>query len=261
MPGTYRARGIVLKRTKLGETDLIVTFLSDASSQVRAVAKGARKPGSRLAGVVDLGNEVELLLRRGRGLDMVSEGKLVTSRASLALDYDRSSTVSVVLDCAAEFTVEGDYDPRLYALTSTALDAVARAENGRLSLVAAAYILKAAAMQGFRPALDDCVRCGEPIDYGAAAQKGRGVAFALREGGVVCDGCADVECGRSYSPALIGWVRALIRSRFSELLAIEPQPGEDELGRDLLQFASTWVGCFPGIRPRALQFVLTGTEG
>ena len=192
---------------------------------------------------------------------MVSEGKLVTSRASLALDYDRSSTVSVVLDCAAEFTVEGDYDPRLYALTSTALDAVARAENGRLSLVAAAYILKAAAMQGFRPALDDCVRCGEPIDYGAAAQKGRGVAFALREGGVVCDGCADVECGRSYSHALIGWVRALIRSRFSELLAIEPQPGEDELGRDLLQFASTWVGCFPGIRPRALQFVLTGTEG
>ena len=52
MPGgrrTYRARAVVLDRTKRGEQDLILTLLGSDGSQLRAVAKGARKPGGRLA--------------------------------------------------------------------------------------------------------------------------------------------------------------------------------------------------------------------
>ena len=46
---TYHARACVLDRTKLGETDLILTLLSSNGAQLRAVAKGARKPGGKLA--------------------------------------------------------------------------------------------------------------------------------------------------------------------------------------------------------------------
>ena len=81
MAGGYRAQGLVLCRTKLGEADLIVTLLCDVGRQVRAVAKGARKPGSRLAGVVGAGNEVSLLLHEGRSLDVITEGRL-TARPS-----------------------------------------------------------------------------------------------------------------------------------------------------------------------------------
>ena len=48
-PRTYRTRAIVLDKTKLGESDLILELLAENGSLVRAVAKGARKPGSRLA--------------------------------------------------------------------------------------------------------------------------------------------------------------------------------------------------------------------
>lgn len=41
---TYRCNALVLKKTKLGESDLILTCLKDDGSQLRAVAKGARKP-------------------------------------------------------------------------------------------------------------------------------------------------------------------------------------------------------------------------
>ena len=59
---TYRTRAIVLDRTKLGETDLILTLLAEDGSQRRAVAKGARKPGGRLAARVELFSECDLLL-------------------------------------------------------------------------------------------------------------------------------------------------------------------------------------------------------
>ncbi|MEG2982380.1 MAG: recombination protein O N-terminal domain-containing protein [Raoultibacter sp.] len=37
---TYTARVIVLQKTKLGETDLILTLLAEDGAQIRAVAKG-----------------------------------------------------------------------------------------------------------------------------------------------------------------------------------------------------------------------------
>lgn len=257
MPGTYRAQGIVLRRTKLGETDLIVTLLCDRPAQVRAVAKAARKPGSRMAGVVDLGNEVSLLLYEGRnGLDIITDGTLVTSRCGLAADIERSMMAAAVLDCAADLTAEGEHDPRLLPLTSTALDAVAAAPLARLALVGAAYVFKAAAMQGYRPALDVCVRCGEPIDLARAAACGDTMLLVLDEGGVVCSACADRGAGMPVDAVLLAWVQTLLQMRFSELVAMDAPPGESELGLHVLKLAQAWLGHYPGIRPRALGFVL-----
>ena len=41
---TKRTRALVLDTTKLGEQDLILTLLGETGVQLRAVAKGARKP-------------------------------------------------------------------------------------------------------------------------------------------------------------------------------------------------------------------------
>ena len=113
MSGKFKAHGIVLRRTKLAECDLIVTLLADCAGQLRVVAKGARKPSAKLAGAMNLGNEVELLVSEGRGLPIVSEARLVRSHANVAADYDRAVLVDAALDCACELTVEGNHDPRL----------------------------------------------------------------------------------------------------------------------------------------------------
>ncbi len=46
---SFWVRGLVLRKTKLGESDLIVELLNDEGCLVRAVAKGARKPKSSFA--------------------------------------------------------------------------------------------------------------------------------------------------------------------------------------------------------------------
>lgn len=74
---TYRTCVIVLDKTKLKETDLILTLLARDGREIRAVAKGARKPGSRLAARCELFCTVDLLLAKGRSLDVVSQADLV----------------------------------------------------------------------------------------------------------------------------------------------------------------------------------------
>lgn len=251
MAGGYRAQGLVLRRTKLGEADLIVTLLCDVGRQVRAVAKGARKPGSRLTGVVGAGNEVSLLLHEGRSLDVITEGRLTTSRADLAREVERVVMAEAVLDCAAELTAEGECDARLLPLTTTALDALEAAPVDRLALVTAAYVFKAAAMQGYRPSFGLCVGCGEPVDLGRAR-----VRFAVGEGGVVCDACADEVDGVFMDGSLLAWAQSLLAVRFSDLLGLLPSEGERELGASLLDLARTWLEHHPGVRPRALDFAL-----
>ena len=260
---TYRARGVVLRRTKLGETDLIVTLLTDGASQVRAVAKGARKPGARLAGALGLGAEAQLLLRRGRSLDIVCEATLVRSREACACELERSAMMDVVLEVADALTAEGEHGPALLPLTTTALEALEPDAAGGgagpgarvslLPLLGAAYVLKAVSMQGYRPQLDACMVCGESVSLAS----GEVAWLAPAEGGLVCESCAAGVRASRWPAEALAWARSLIGMRFSELLALPAALGEASLGLDVLELCREWLAHYPGARPRSLDFVLS----
>ena len=65
---TYQSRVLVVKRTKLGETDCICTLLSQDGSQIRAVAKGARKPTSPFTSRLELFSVCDVLFAKGSRL-------------------------------------------------------------------------------------------------------------------------------------------------------------------------------------------------
>ena len=63
---TYRAEAIVLKTIDFGETDRILTLLTRHFGKVSVVAKGIRKPTSRLAGHAEPLTHATYQLARGR---------------------------------------------------------------------------------------------------------------------------------------------------------------------------------------------------
>ena len=91
---TYRTKVLVLDKTKLKETDLILTMLDERGRQVRAVAKGARKPGGRLAARCEMFCTVDLLLAHGRSLDVVSQAELMEAPLGAAPDYEMTCAAS-----------------------------------------------------------------------------------------------------------------------------------------------------------------------
>ena len=69
----YRVRGIVLRRLDLGEADRIITIFTSERGKLRIVAKGSRRPSSKMAGHLEPFCATRLLVARTRGLDIISQ--------------------------------------------------------------------------------------------------------------------------------------------------------------------------------------------
>jgi len=236
----YPLRVLVLRKTKLGETDLILTLLAADGRQVRAVAKGARKPRGKLGARVEPFTVLDVLLHSGRNLEILAEAQTLATHDALRSDYDRTVAGSVVLDVLDKISVEGQVEPQLFDMTLVTLDVMDTAPVDVLDLLVAAFLLKALAMHGYRPALDACAACGSPVS-GARY-------FSVEAGGVVCDACG--RGGVPLSEDARSLLRSLMRAKLSEVPAMEvPAPARDEAMRVL----RAYVGFHVPARLRALD--------
>ena len=159
---TYSLQALVLRKTKLGETDLIVTLLAQDGRQVRAVAKGARKPNSSFASRLEIFSEVDLLLVCGKSLDIVKEAKLLNAHIGVREDMEHAAAAAPIVDLLTRLTQPDLESPRLYDLSASALEHVESCDATGTLAVCAAFMLKAFAFSGFRPSLNRCVMCGRP---------------------------------------------------------------------------------------------------
>ncbi len=207
---SYPLTALVLRKTKLGESDLIVSFLAEDGSHVRAVAKGARKPGSKLAARVEPGVVLDLLMHTGKNLEVVQEARTVKPRRALRSDFDRQAAASVVEDLLNTIAVEGQSEPRLFGLADATLDTLETAELRALPQLVTAFVLKAMAMHGYRPELTSCTACGGGV--------GEQVTFSLASGGVLCGACgAGDPAALRVPPQALRWLDAMLRSTMAEL--------------------------------------------
>jgi DNA repair protein RecO (recombination protein O) len=207
---SYPLRALVLRKTKLGETDTILTLLADDGRQVRAVAKGLRRPGSKYGARLEPYAIVDLLIHTGRNLDVISEARTVESNALLREDLDLSAAASVVADLLDKISVEGQAEPVLYPLAVTTLETFQTAEKGAVSAVVTAFLIKALAMHGYRPELEECAACGGRLEDSSS--------LSLEHGGVICGACRAADASSLRCPPQArAWLRKLLHSTLAEI--------------------------------------------
>lgn len=240
----YPARAIVLRKTKLGEADTIITLLSEDGHQIRAVAKGVRRTTSKFGGRLEPATEVDLLLHTGRNLEVIAEARTVDSHASLREDFDRQSATSVVLDVLDKMACEGEADPRLFGLAHATLAVSESVDVSRLPTIIVAFLVKAMAMHGYRPELKACVSCAEAV--------GDGNLFSFAAGGVVCESCgADTAGVERFDAAARGWLDRLLRSTMTEVAALDVPDGAVA---DCFALVRSFVGFHLPAKLKALDF-------
>lgn len=242
---TYHVHALVLDRTKLGESDLILRLLCEDGSQVSAVAKGARKPSGKLAAKVQLFSECDFLLAHGRNLDVVAEAQLVCAHEGLRGELDRVSAASVISEVAKLTSFEDATDPYLYPICSRALSACEQAsDTAHLDLAAAAYTFKVLAHQGWNPSLEQCVSCGDPAV----------TRFSSIAGGALCESCSkDVEGAEPLDTATFSQLHSLVYATFDELFAMDIAPEQSSL---LVSLAHHWAATHLDTKLRAFEFML-----
>lgn len=213
----YPLRGLVLRKTKLGETDLILTLLAEDGRQVRAVAKGARRPKSHMGARSEPFSVLDLLLHTGRSLEVISEAETVSSHDALRQDLDRTMAASVVANVLDKISVEGQAEPRLFEMSLITLEVMETAPVATLRLVVVAFLLKALAMHGYRPALESCACCGRAAD-GAAS-------FSVVTGGLLCPRCDGTDASAiAVSERTCAAMRALMRAKMSDVPDMDVSP-------------------------------------
>lgn len=248
---TERIEGIVVKKTKLAESDLIITLLKTDGSQERAVAKGARRPSSTFASRLELFAHVEILVAKGKNLDIVREAKLINAYVSIRKDVDKVTCVSPVLELLAKATDENLPVPALFPLTISYLnevDKIGEILYEYLAALTAAHILKTSSYLGFRPELTHCVRCErerklENIDIPTF--------FSYSDGGVLCSRCANNDS--SISQAALMLAHKLIHAKFDEIALIYTSP--DVISK-VLEFCKVWVLYHLDVNLRSLNLLV-----
>lgn len=247
---TKSCRVLVVRKTKLRETDLILTFLHEDGSLGQAVARGARKPGNTFASRLEYFCVADVLVAQGRGLPIVSEARCVSSHTRLREDVLFNAASSPILDSLAKCCQPDLPVPRLYDMALAALDALCACEESDAPAICAAFLIKLFAMLGLRPRVSTCVSCGAPV----ALEHGAWRDFTFAEGGSVCLDCrAHVQTQRVDADTLL-WVQALLGQPFARV-AESHVPISASFA--VLHFAHQWFREHMGINLKSLNYLLT----
>lgn len=85
----YKTRAIVLARTDFGEADRIITFITPDYGKVKAMAKGARKSRSKLAGALEVFSVSQILVLPGKSdISTVMSAKLERHYSSIVKNLE-----------------------------------------------------------------------------------------------------------------------------------------------------------------------------
>src|SRR5215510_1918233 len=97
---TYRDHAVILRKLDYGEADRIFTLLTRSHGKVGAIAKGVRRPESRLAPSLELYSHVDVLLAKGRGeLDVVAQVQRLPG-TRMAGEVERMSHAALIAELA-----------------------------------------------------------------------------------------------------------------------------------------------------------------
>jgi DNA repair protein RecO (recombination protein O) len=210
----YRDEAVVLRTLRLGEADRIVTMMSRQHGKVRAVAKGVRRTKSKFGARLEPLSHVTMLCWQGRELDIVNQAEVTDTFRTVREDLARVSKAFTLLEVVDQLAQERHANPALYDMLVGALRAL---DADDAALLVPAFCLKALALEGSAPVLDECVSCGEPQDL---------VAFDLTEGGVLCRSC---RRGRPISADALHVVRRILGGGLASVLAEPPGPVAGEV--------------------------------
>ena len=208
----YREEAVILRTHKLGEVDRILTMLTRSRGQLRAVAKGVRKPSSRYGAKLEPFMVVDLQLFEGRNLDTVSQAESIASYGGQIIsDYASYTAASAIAETAERLTRETSNETH-YLLLLGALRSLASRQYPA-NLILDAYLLRALALSGWKPNFENCGGCDSSAEL---------VGFNVHSGESFCIECMHPGVANAGA-SVIQLLRALLTGDWDAVLpATEP---------------------------------------
>ncbi len=180
-PRNYQTEAIIIKKTKLGEADRILTLYTPHLGKIQAVAKGVRRPRSKMAGHLELLTHSQVSLARGRNLDTITGSLTINSFLPLKTDLWLTSCALYVTELVNQFTADHIENYPLFQLLLETMHHLC--QTGSKELVLRCFELHLLNEIGYRPQLQHCVSCHSTLQPVTNS-------FCPSAGGVLCPNCS-----------------------------------------------------------------------
>jgi len=183
-PRNYQTEAIIIKKTKLGEADSILTLYTPHLGKIQGFAKSVRKPKSKLAGHLELLTHSLVSLARGRNLDTITGSQTINTFLPLKSDLWLTSCALYTTELVNQFTADHIENYPLFQLLLETMQQICQADNKELTL--RYFELHLLNEVGYRPQLQQCVSCHLPLEPIINS-------FCPGAGGMLCPGCSQSQ--------------------------------------------------------------------
>jgi DNA repair protein RecO (recombination protein O) len=229
-PRDYQTEAIIIRKIKLGEADRILTLYTPDRGKIEAVAKGVRRPKSKMAGHLELLTHSLIRLARGRNLDTITGSQTINSFMNLKNDLWLTSYGLYAAELVNQFTVANVENRSLFTLFLTALQRLSDANTPELTL--RYFELHLLGIVGYRPQLQECISCRtelKPVEN----------VFCPGSGGILCPNCK-YEHPSSFpiSVDALKVLRLLQRSEYEIVSRLKISP---ELSQELKNVMAAYI--------------------
>jgi len=217
MNRNYTTDVINLNSYDFSESDKIVLMYSKEKGLLRGIAKGCKKPKSKLGATMQTLVANKVIMNKGRNLDIISQAEARNSFKVIKNDYEKLSLSMYCAEIISNFGIEDDANSNeVYSLLYSGLTAITNSKSDTETLLnVMRFQLKIMDLFGFQINFNSCSNCGEE------KTKDKSLKFSISSGGILCQNCYEKAVnikGRvvSINHKIIDFLQALSLTDFEE---------------------------------------------
>ena len=186
---TFTTDAINMKTYPLSENDNIVVMFSRDKGLIKGVAKGVKKPKSKLGARMQMLVANKLMLNEGKSLDVIKEAQAINPFNKLRYNLDKLNYSIYLSEIIGNFCRENteeipEVNKNIYELFYKTLENISNANDSvQIVLSVIKFQLKFMREVGLGLELSHCLKCSSKIKDDAY--------FSIENGGVTCKDCLD----------------------------------------------------------------------
>lgn len=221
-----KTKGLIIREVNTGEADKIVTIFSGNRGKISALAKGARRPRSKLVAGTQFLSYSDYVLFSGREMYSINSCEVVEPFYEIRNDMIRLTYAVHFIDIVTDVIQENQPAQRVLQLLLNSLHMLSKTVK-EPELIARIFELRFLSIMGYAPFVRGCIICGRE-DFAVTS-------FSFRKCGFICN---DEVCttndsfAMELSPGAAKAIQYIVHSKADELFSFNLSSQVlEELGR------------------------------
>lgn len=178
----HKWEGYVLRTHDYGEANKVVVLMTREAGKVAVMARGARRPKSRLASMTQVFTHAMFMVQKYTGMGSLTQGEQLDALRHLRSDITAMAYGSYIVELVDRVVEEGEPQPYAFDILQYALKAIDEEVDPEAIMLIAEW--KLLPYTGVQPMLNGCAACSSTDGE---------FAFSFTQGGFLCHRCFHLD--------------------------------------------------------------------